>query len=201
MLDPVDVVPMRPAHAAEVMAIHQAGLDSGNASFETCAPTWECFDACHLAEHRFVACDPGTRTVLGWVALAPVSTRAVYRGVVEESIYVHPDARRTGIGSALLAATIASSAASGIWTLQAGIFPENLASVALHRKHGFRIVGVREHVAEHRGRWRDMLLLERHDARVETHREHPLRVFHAWPHDDHDLPPGGGAPRALPGEI
>lgn len=135
------------------------------------------------------------------MALAPVSARTVYRGVVEESIYVHPDARRTGIGSALLAATIASSTASGIWTLQAGIFPENLASVALHRRHGFRIVGVREHIAEHRGRWRDMLLLERHDERVGSHGEHALRVLRPCPRDHHDLPPGGGAPRALPGEI
>lgn len=197
----VDIVPMRRKHAAEVLAIHQAGLDTGNASFETCAPTWEEFDACRHPDHRFVACDRRTGAVLGWVALTAVSRRPVYRGVAEESIYVHPDARRSGIGSVLLAAVIESTAHGGIWTLQAAIFPENLASVALHRRQGFRIVGVRERVAEHRGRWRNMLLLERHDERAETVGERPLTVLRGRPPAHGATPPGGCAPRALPGEI
>jgi L-amino acid N-acyltransferase YncA len=173
----VDIAPMRAEHAGQVLGIYQAGLDTGNASFETLVPCWERFDACHLATHRFVACDPQSRAVLGWVALAPISGRDAYRGVAEESIYVRPDVRRAGVGSALIDAVIASSSAKGIWTLQAGIFPENLASVALHRSHGFRVVGVRERIAEQRGRWRNMLLLERHDAAAEDFREHPLTVL------------------------
>jgi phosphinothricin acetyltransferase len=157
----IEIVPMSAGHAEQVLAIYQQGLDTDNASFETSAPTWNRFDASHLADHRFVACDRRTGAVLGWVALTAVSNRPAYSGVAEESIYVHPGVQRAGVGSALLAAAVASSTASGIWTLQAGIFPENLASVALHRAQGFRIVGVRERIAQHRGRWRNMLLLER----------------------------------------
>jgi L-amino acid N-acyltransferase YncA len=157
----IQVMPMSARHAEQVLAIYQQGLDTDNASFETSAPPWDRFDATHLPGHRFVACDRRSGAVLGWVALTAVSNRPAYSGVAEESIYVHPGVRRAGVGSALLEAAIASSAASGIWTLQAGIFPENLASVALHRAHGFRVVGVRERIAQHRGRWRNMLLLER----------------------------------------
>jgi L-amino acid N-acyltransferase YncA len=175
----VEVVGMRTDHAERVLAIYQAGLDTDNASFETCAPTWECFDASHLSEHRFVALEPLTGAILGWVALAPVSARPVYCGVAEESIYVDPEVHRAGVGSALLAAAVASSATGGIWTLQAGVFPENLASVALHRAQGFRIVGVRERIAQHRGRWRNMLLLERRDECAGRRRppEPACRVF------------------------
>jgi L-amino acid N-acyltransferase YncA len=157
----IRIARMRADHAEQVLAIYQTGLDTDNASFETSAPTWDRFDTAHLPDHRFVACDRRTGAVLGWVALTAVSNRPAYSGVAEESIYVHPGVRGVGVGSALLAAAVASSAASGIWTLQAGIFPENLASVALHRGLGFRIVGVRERIAQHRGRWRNMLLLER----------------------------------------
>jgi L-amino acid N-acyltransferase YncA len=157
----IRVMPMSAGHAEQVLAIYQQGLDTDDASFETSAPPWDRFDATHLPDHRFVACDRRTGAVLGWVALTAVSNRPAYSGVAEESIYVHPGVRRAGVGSALLDAAIASSAASGIWTLQAGIFPENRASVALHRAHGFRVVGIRERIAQHRGRWRNMLLLER----------------------------------------
>jgi phosphinothricin acetyltransferase len=160
----VAIARMSDSDAEQVLAIHQAGLDTDNASFETVAPEWDRFDAAHLAEHRLVAVNRRTGMVLGWVALSPVSCREVYAGVAEESIYVHPGVRCVGIGSALLAAAIDSSTAAGLWTLQAGIFPENVASIALHRAHGFRVVGVRERIAEHRGRWRDMLLLERRDG-------------------------------------
>jgi L-amino acid N-acyltransferase YncA len=179
----IAIARMSDSHAEQVLAIHQAGLDTDDASFETVAPAWDRFDAAHLADHRFVAVNRRTGVVLGWVALTPVSNREVYAGVAEESIYVHPGVRCVGVGSTLLAAVIASSAAGGIWTLQAGIFPENRASIALHGGHGFRIVGVRERIAEHRGRWRDMLLLERRDGSVGTVRPPAAGPF--WEVDGH----------------
>jgi L-amino acid N-acyltransferase YncA len=179
----IAIARMSDSHAEQVLAIHQAGLDTDNASFETVAPAWDRFDAAHLAEHRFVAVNRRTGVVLGWVALAPVSSREVYAGVAEESIYVHPGVRCVGVGSSLLSAVIASSAAGGIWTLQAGIFPENLASIRLHRGHGFRVVGVRENIAQHRGRWRNMLLLERRDGSAGSVRPPAAGPF--WEVDRH----------------
>ena len=147
-------------HGAAVLAIYQAGLDTGNASFETSAPDWARWDAAHLPAHRFVATDDAGR-VLGWVAVSPVSSRAVYAGVVELSVYVDPAARGQGVGSALLAALTESTDAAGIWTIQTGIFPENTASLALHERAGFRVVGTRERIGQHHGRWRDVVFLER----------------------------------------
>ncbi|MGK5682841.1 N-acetyltransferase family protein [Actinoplanes sp. URMC 104] len=160
-----DVVirPLRADDAGAVLALYQAGLDSGDASFETAAPTWEAFDAARLDAHRFVAVDAAD-AVLGWVAVAPVSSRPVYAGVVEHSVYVGPAARGRGVGRALLEALIASTEAAGIWTIQSGVFPENTASLALHRACGFRTVGIRERVGRHalrNNRWRDVVLLER----------------------------------------
>ncbi|MGH3321637.1 MAG: GNAT family N-acetyltransferase [Streptosporangiaceae bacterium] len=157
----VAIVPMTQAYAEEVLAIYQAGLDTGDASFETTAPDWETWDATHLPHHRLVAVEQGHGRVVGWVAVASVSARRVYAGVVEHSLYVHPRARGRGVGSALLKGLIHSTEEAGLWTIETGIFPENIASVALHRAHGFRIVGIRERIARHRGRWRDVLLLER----------------------------------------
>jgi L-amino acid N-acyltransferase YncA len=117
---------MRPADADEVLAIYQAGLDTGQASFETAAPAWAAFDAGRLSGHRLVAVSESG--VLGWVAVSPVSARPVYAGVVEHSLYVHPDARGRGVGRQLLDALIASTEAGGIWTIQSGVFPENAAS-------------------------------------------------------------------------
>jgi L-amino acid N-acyltransferase YncA len=155
----MDIEVMTEAHAASVLAIYQAGIDEGNATFETRAPGWEEFTAARLPGHRYVAV---TETgVLGWVAVSPVSARPVYRGVVEHSVYVHAAARGQGVGRALLAALIASTEAAGIWTIQSSIFPENAASVALHAAAGFRVVGTRERVARHHGRWRDTVLIER----------------------------------------
>jgi L-amino acid N-acyltransferase YncA/2-polyprenyl-3-methyl-5-hydroxy-6-metoxy-1,4-benzoquinol methylase len=153
--------PMRAADSGQVLAIYQAGLDTGQASFETIAPTWEAFDAGKLPLHRYVAADAATGRVLGWVAASPVSGRRVYAGVVEHSVYVDLAQHRAGIGSALLAALIGSSEAAGIWTIQSSVFPENTVSVWLHQKAGFRIVGTRERIACHHGRWRDTVLLER----------------------------------------
>jgi L-amino acid N-acyltransferase YncA len=152
------IEPMLPEHAAAVLAIYQAGIDEGNATFETHAPAWEQFTAARLADHRYVA---RAGHVLGWVAVSAVSDRCVYGGVVEHSVYVSPGARGQGIGRRLLEALISSTEASGIWTIQSGIFPENAASAALHQAAGFRIVGTRERIGQHRGRWRDVVLIER----------------------------------------
>ncbi|MER6616621.1 GNAT family N-acetyltransferase [Streptomyces xantholiticus] len=161
----VSVVPLTAAHADEVVAIYQAGIDEGNATFETTSPTWEQFDTAKMSEHRFAAVDE-TGRVLGWVAVSQVSDRCAYAGVVEHSVYVHPDARGRGIASALLKALIASTEAAGIWTIQSGIFPENIASLAVHERAGFRIIGTRERVGRHHGRWRDTVLVERRSCTV-----------------------------------
>ncbi|WP_067143931.1 GNAT family N-acetyltransferase [Microtetraspora malaysiensis] len=156
--------PMRSADAEEVLALYQAGLDTGQASFETNVPSWETFDAGKLTHPRYVAVEIETGRVAGWVAASPVSARPVYAGVVEHSIYIRPARRGHGIGRALLSAFIAASEEAGIWTIQSGIFPENTASLALHQSLGFRIVGTRERVGRHHGVWRDVLMLERRSS-------------------------------------
>jgi L-amino acid N-acyltransferase YncA len=161
----IRIVPLVDRHATAVLDIYRLGIDGGDATFETEPPSWEDFSGTRLPAHRFVAVDPDDR-VLGWVACSPVSDRCVYAGVVEHSVYVHPRARGSGIGRALLAALIESTEAAGIWTIQSGVFPENTASLALHEKAGFRIVGVRERLGHHHGRWRDVVLLERRSAAI-----------------------------------
>ncbi|RKN40146.1 GNAT family N-acetyltransferase [Streptomyces hoynatensis] len=156
---------MTRAHAEEVLGIYQAGIEEGNATFETAAPDWAAFDGARLPEHRFVALDE-RGLVRGWVAVSRVSARAVYAGVVEHSVYVHPATRGQGIAGALLRALIASTEAAGVWTIQSGIFPENAASLALHRRAGFRVIGTRERVGRHHGVWRDVLLIERRSPAV-----------------------------------
>ena len=144
---------------AEVRAIYLEGIETGNATFQTMAPEWEQWDAAHLAECRLVArAEDG---VAGWAALSMVSTRAVYAGVAEVSVYVAARARGQGVGKLLLGGLIAESERHGFWTLQAGIFPENEASIGLHRAMGFRVVGVRERLGCLNGRWRDVVLMER----------------------------------------
>ena len=160
----VTIEAMTDEHAHQVLAIYQAGIDEGDATFETAAPDWAEFTRTRLPDHRFVAIDPGTGAVLGWVAASPTSRRKVYQGVIEHSVYVHPAARGRKIGRLLLARLVASTEAAGIWTIQSGIFPENTASIAVHQAAGFRIVGTRERLARHNGRWRDVLLLERRSA-------------------------------------
>ncbi len=155
----VHVEPMTGVHAAAVLAIYQAGIDEGNATFETRAPGWPAFTAARLPGHRFVAIAAGQ--VAGWVAASATSGRCAYAGVVEHSVYVHPSARGQGTGRLLLEALIASTEAAGIWTIQSGIFPENTASLAMHRAAGFRVVGIRERIGQHHGRWRDVVLIER----------------------------------------
>lgn len=156
----VRVAAMRPEHATAVLEIYRLGIDEQNATFETAAPTWEVFDAAKSAEHRFVAVDDDGQ-VVGWAAVVPVSDRCAYAGVVEHSVYVHPDARGLGVGLALLTALITSTEAAGIWTIQSGVFPENTASLALHQRAGFRVIGTRERIGRHSGRWRDVVLIER----------------------------------------
>jgi phosphinothricin acetyltransferase len=151
---------MTSADAEAVLRIYQAGIDTGDATFETAAPAWEEFDQRRLAGHRLVAVDAADG-VLGWVTVSAVSTRPVYRGVVEHGIYVDPAAAGCGVGGALLDALIASTEAAGIWTIQSQIFPENAASLALHARAGFRQVGVRERLGCQHGRWRDVVLVER----------------------------------------
>jgi L-amino acid N-acyltransferase YncA len=159
---------MHDRDAGAVLRIYQAGLDTGHASFETTAPTWQAFEASRLAEHRHVAVnDHGC--VLGWVAASAVSARSVYAGVVEHSVYVDPGAQRRGVGRALLAALIASTEAAGIWTIQSGVFRENTTSLGLHRRAGFRTVGVRERIGYHHfggGRWRDVVFIERRSPAI-----------------------------------
>jgi phosphinothricin acetyltransferase len=159
-----EVRPMDINDAAAVLRIYQAGLDAGDASFETTAPDWAAFDRGRRPDHRFVAVDGDA--VLGWVAVTPVSARPVYAGVVEHSVYVDPDVQGRGVGAALLEALIASTEAAGVWTIQSGVFPENRPSLRLHERFGFRVVGTRERIGRHHGRWRDVVLLERRSRHV-----------------------------------
>ena len=147
---------------ADVARIYAEGIATGVATFETELPAWEEWDRAHLPEHRLLARDDGR--VVGWAALAPVSSRCVYTGVAEVSVYVAADARGRGVGTALLAALVESSDAGGLWTLEAGVLPENEASVRMHERCGFRVVGRRERLGRMRGEWRDVLLLERRSA-------------------------------------
>ncbi|MGI8447700.1 MAG: GNAT family N-acetyltransferase [Streptosporangiaceae bacterium] len=158
------IEPMTGKHAAPVLAIYQAGIDEGNATFETHAPAWDEFSAAKLPGHRYVA--RAGSDVLGWVAVSAVSGRCVYTGVVEHSVYVHPGARGRGAGRQLLDTLISSTEAAGIWTIQSGIFPENTASAALHRAAGFRTVGTRERIGQHHGRWRDVVFIERRSSLI-----------------------------------
>jgi L-amino acid N-acyltransferase YncA len=161
MPDGFFIRPMRASDAGPVLAIYQAGLDIGNASFETKAPSWEAFDAAKLPAHRLVAAADGTSELLGWVAVSPVSGRPVYAGRVEHSVFVAAKARRRGVGAALLHALIESTEAADVWTIESGIFPENTASLGLHQQAGFRVVGIREQLGCHYGRGRDVVLVER----------------------------------------
>lgn len=142
-----------------VRSIYEKGIATGNATFQTSAPSWEEWDSSHLAACRIVAEENGK--VVGWAALTPVSSRCVYAGVAEVSVYIDPAFSGKGTGLALLDHLVSLSESDGIWTLQAGIFPENMASLRIHEKAGFRILGVREKIGKQNGVWRDTVLLER----------------------------------------
>ena len=142
-----------------VEAIWAEGIATRDATFETETPSWASFDATRHRDHRLVAADAGE--VVGWAALAPISRRECYAGVAEDSVYVASQARGRGVGRALLEALVAGADAGGIWTIQTSVFPENAASLALHERAGFRVLGRRERIAQLDGIWRDALLLER----------------------------------------
>lgn len=152
-------MPMNEQHWDAVRAIFAQGIATGNATFETSAPSWQDWDARHLGSCRLVAVRDGA--VQGWAALSPVSTRQVYRGVAEVSVYIAEHARGQKVGTELLEALIGESERNGIWTLQAGIFSDNTASIQLHAKLGFRVVGTRERIGCLHGRWCDTVLMER----------------------------------------
>ena len=150
---------VRPGDWPEVARIYEEGIATGNATFETEVPSWEEWDAAHLAEQRFVAERDGR--VVGWIALSPVSRRPCYAGVAEISIYVADAARGNGVGTDLLAAAVDSAERDGLWTLQTSVFPENEPSLALLRRFGFRTVGTRERIGRLHGVWRNTVLVER----------------------------------------
>lgn len=163
--DPLPTIsPLRREHWGAVRTIYAQGIATGRATFEMEVPDWKRWDAAHLQAGRLIA--RRGDEIVGWAALSAVSSRCVYSGVAEESTYVHADHRGHGIGSTLLRRLIQESEEHGIWTLQAGMFPENTASIAMHEKLGFRRVGRRHRIGKLHGRWRDVLLLERRSETV-----------------------------------
>jgi L-amino acid N-acyltransferase YncA len=165
VLPVIEIRPMESSDGMKVLAVFAEALKGNHASFETNVPTWGEWTKMHLPAHRFVAVE-SSKTIRGWAALSRFSDRREYAGVVECYTYVRVDARGSGVGTALLETLVASTEAQDLWTLQAHIFPENEAALALYDKCGFRVVGTRERVGRHRGVWRDMLLLERRSGRI-----------------------------------
>ena len=155
---------LRPDHWTGVARVYEEGIATRNATFETEVPTWDAWDLSHLPEHRFVALRDGQ--VVGWVAVSAVSSRCVYEGYVENSVYVAESARGQGVGRSLLEALIASTEAADIWTIQAGMFPENEGSIRLHKALGFETVGTYKRLAQLDGVWRDVLMLARRSPTV-----------------------------------
>jgi len=172
------IVPMVPDLWPAVREIYREGIATGNATFETEVPDWEKWDSSHRKDCRLIALESRDEAVaevpiplegakvLGWAALTPVSSRRVYGGVAEVSVYVAAFARGRGVGKALLQALVRESEMNGTWTLQAGIFPENVPSISLHRSCGFRDVGVRRRIGRLRDIWRDVVLMERRSSTV-----------------------------------
>ena len=166
MSDAIELRPMAPTDWPDVERIYREGIATNDATLEPAPPaSWAIWDAGHRPDGRFVALRAGE--VVGWVALSPYSSRAVYRGVAWESVYVGEAARGSGVGRALLAALVEAAEEAGIWTLMAGVQAENSASLALHERLGFRRIGVQERVGQDpTGRWRDVVLLERRSRLV-----------------------------------
>lgn len=166
----VRLVALSTSHWPQVRAIYEAGIATGHATFDTEPPDWDRFDSTWLSGHRHVALG-SEGPVLGWAAASQVSDRAAYRGVVAHSVYVDPAAAGRGIGRRLLEGLVSSTEGAGIWTIQSGIFPENAASLAVHRAVGFRVVGTRERIARMTygplaGQWRDVIAVERRSPRI-----------------------------------
>jgi len=192
----LEIRDLRPGDWPEVAEIYAAGIETGEATFETEVPSWEAWAAAHPERHRLVAVEAGR--VVGWAALAPASRRPCYAGVAEDSVYVAAGSRGCGVGRALLEELVAAAEAAGVWTIQTSIFPENRASLALHLRCGFRVVGVRDRIATLRGVWRDTLLLERRSSAVPSQAPtHPgeerQRVAAADAHLCADLAPSSHA--------
>jgi L-amino acid N-acyltransferase YncA len=154
-----NIRPLKADDWPQVKAIFEEGIQTKNATFETSAGDWEEWDNSHLSAPRIIAEE--SKSIIGWAALSPVSGRCVYGGVAEVSVYVGSGSHRKGIGSALLKRLVMESEQQKLWTLQAGIFPENKASIKLHEKAGFRIVGTREKIGKMDGKWRDVIIMER----------------------------------------
>lgn len=154
------ITELKDSHYNSVKDIYLQGIATGNATFQTELPSWEDWHKGHLDHSRFVAVDDNG-TIMGWAALSPVSSRCVYAGVAEVSVYIGADHRGKGIGNTLMQELIKSSEINNIWTLQAGIFPENAASIQLHQNNGFRMIGKREKIGKMGDTWRDTVLLER----------------------------------------
>ena len=155
----LQIKPMLAANWQDVKRIYEEGIATGDATFQTSAPLWEEWDSSHLQSCRLIAIDENK--VIGWAALTPVSGRCVYAGVAEVSVYVAREARDKGVGKKLLEALIKESEKNDLWTLQAGIFPENISSIKIHEACGFRLIGRREKIGKMNGKWRDTILLER----------------------------------------
>ena len=164
----IDITSMSPHDWPVVSRIYQEGIETGMATFEVNVPTWEEWDGNHLEIGRFIARDSQSEIsdVLGWAALSPVSSRCVYGGVAEVSVYVSASSYGRGVGKALMEGLIHGSERAGIWTLQSGIFPENVASIRLHEKVGFRKIGYRERIGKLDGEWKDNVLMERRSSKV-----------------------------------
>lgn len=160
-----EIRPMQTGDADKVLEIFQQGINGGNATFDKVAPTWEAWDTKHFNLCRFVLEDENDQ-VVGWCALQPVSNRDCFKGVAEVSIYLDGSVQGKGLGTILLKKLILDSEEHDFWTLQAGIFPENKVSIAIHQKQGFRTVGTREKIGEMNGQWRDIVLLERRSKSV-----------------------------------
>ncbi len=155
---------MQHSDSARVLEIYQTGLETKNSTFETVVPSWAEWDSSHLTHSRYVLEEDGQLS--GWVALSPVSARQAYKGVAEVSIYVDPRWHGKKIASRLMDQMIQSSELNGIWTLFSSVFPENEATLRLHKKFGFRIIGTRERIAQLDGKWRDTVLLERRSYKI-----------------------------------
>jgi len=162
---PITIEALRAEHWPGVARVYEEGIATRNATFETEVPAWEAWDASHLTKHRFVALRD--TDVVGWAAVSPVSGRCCYQGVVENSVYVAESARGQGVGRRLLQELIASTESAGIWTIEAGMFPENEHSIRLHRRAGFETVGTHKRLGRLDGEWRDVLLLERRSETID----------------------------------
>ncbi|MCD9853310.1 N-acetyltransferase family protein [Epilithonimonas sp. JDS] len=158
------IKPVEDSHQNDVLEIYKLGIETGNATFNTTVPTWEEWDNSHLTQSRFVI--ESDEKIAGWIALSPVSSRCNYSGVAEVSVYIHPNFNGLGFASKLMEKVIVESEKHGIWTLQSSVFPENMASVKLHKRFGFREVGYREKISRMDGIWRDTILYERRNPNM-----------------------------------